>query len=42
MKRGRKPKQEWEDRTDEEVRGRKIRCTCDEDPRWCEKHNAWG
>ena len=23
----------------EKDRGRKIECTCDEDPKWCEKHN---
>lgn len=25
----------------EEIRGRKLRCTCQEDPVWCELHNVW-
>lgn len=42
MKKSNKKKREAVFDDDEQDRGRKIRCSCDEDPRWCEKHNAWG
>lgn len=25
----------------EELRGHRIICTCQEDPKWCEIHNLW-
>jgi hypothetical protein len=27
---------------EEEYRGRKIFCSCEEDPRFCEVHSNWG
>lgn len=26
---------------EEELKGRKVKCTCDDDPDWCEVHNVW-
>lgn len=34
--------EELEEELEEKKRGRKIKCTCDEEPDFCEKHNPWG
>lgn len=33
--------EEIEEELEKEIRGRKIRCTCDEDPDFCEFHNEF-
>jgi hypothetical protein len=46
MTRGRKPKEEEKEeeeaKIEEEYRGRKKVCTCEEDPDFCELHVNWG
>jgi len=45
MTRGRKPNIYIDDNffdEDDILHSRKVGCTCDEDPDWCEKCNVWG